>query len=65
MQVSKRLKVFLSLFSPTESLSFKALILMGLRRKDEALKLMKEVLQKDPKNFKNFTVWHVYGLVYK
>ena len=48
----------------TETLAFKALILTGLRRKDESLALMKEIL-KNPKNFKNFTVWHVYGLIYK
>lgn len=26
---------------------------------------MKEILKKDPANFKNFTVWHVYGIVYR
>ena len=48
-----------------ETLSFRALILMGQKKQEEALNLMKEILKKDPKNFKNFTVWHVYGLVHK
>jgi hypothetical protein len=38
---------------------------MGQKKKDEALKLMKDILQRDPKNFKNFTVWHVYGIIYR
>lgn len=37
---------------------------MGLKKVDECMALMKDIL-KNPKNFKNFTVWHVYGLVYR
>lgn len=48
-----------------EALAFKALILMGLKKKDESLELMKEILKKDKSNFKNFTVWHVYGIIYR
>lgn len=38
---------------------------MGLKKKDESLELMKEILKKDKSNFKNFTVWHVYGIIYR
>ena len=48
-----------------ETLAFRALILMGQKKQEEALGLMKDILKKDPKNFKNFTVWHVYGLVHR
>jgi len=37
---------------------------MALKRKEESLAIMKDVLG-NPANFKNFTVWHVYGLVYR
>ena len=37
---------------------------MAQKKKEESLAMMKDVL-KNPANFKNFTVWHVYGLVYR
>ena len=46
-------------------MAFKALILQGQSKQDEALALMKEILNKDMKNFKNYTVWHIYGMVHK
>ena len=38
---------------------------MGHKKEEEALNLMKEILKKDLKNFKNYTVWYVYGLVHR
>lgn len=38
---------------------------MGLKKQDESLDLMNKILMMDKKNFKNFTVWHVKGLVHK
>lgn len=44
------------------TLAFKALILNGLKKVTEANDLLKMTLMK---NMKNFTVWHVYGLLKK
>jgi tetratricopeptide (TPR) repeat protein len=47
-----------------ETLAFRALILQGMQKEDEALAGMKEIL-KNFKNFKNYTVWHIYGMINK
>jgi tetratricopeptide (TPR) repeat protein len=44
----------------TETQAFKALILNGLKRGNEAFDLIKKVLFK---NLGNFTCWHVYGML--
>jgi len=45
-----------------ESISFKALILNGMKKKKEAFDLIKQALFK---NLSNFTCWHVYGILNK
>jgi hypothetical protein len=44
------------------TLAFKALLLNGQKKVTEANDLLKLTLMK---NMKNFTVWHVYGLLKK
>jgi tetratricopeptide (TPR) repeat protein len=43
-------------------LAFKALILNALKKKTEAMEIIKVALQK---NIKNFTCWHVQGILLK
>lgn len=44
------------------TLAFKALLLNGQKRVTEANDLIKLTIMK---NMKNFTVWHVYGILKK
>ena len=43
-------------------MAFKALIFNGLKKKTEAMEIIKGALAK---NMVNFTCWHVQGILYK
>ena len=55
-------KIFLCLYRLLETLAMEALNMNAMKKKAEAFELIKKALFK---NLKNFTCWHVYGILYR